>query len=536
MEFSLLEAFLIGTFYWFTWMDFCIAPLNSWATWQDACLIGLVFGAAYGDIPTGLMIGASISLLYIGNNSVGANLGSDVSLACCVAIPLSMKFGWDVSVSMVVATAFGLLGSFLDTLRRFLNAFWHADATRKIKERKYGSLWIDVSVGPWALSYLIRAVPLALLIYFGGSAMGDIVAALPQWVMNGFSVVGGLLPALGLIMCCSFMGRKELYPFFIIGYYMSLLLGWTSLTILVFAVIFALLYLRFTDKTPEGEKQEALNIDFKGLTKIDPEKSNLTLGDHFRVWWRTLLWFRTAQSLEYFFGVGYMYIMKPALEKIYKDDPDGFQDAILRHLTPFITEPCMGACIHGLSISMEEAKARGESITGQDIITMQTSLMGPFAGLGDSIFWTTAMAILKSVEISICQAGNPWGAFLLMGWGVIADVIGWFSHLIGYNLGAQSIIKLLRTGLFQKFLMGVSVVGFTMMGVMTASNAHINAVLPLGQDYTLQGFLDAGLPGVLMMIFCYLGFRYMSKGGKFVNLLLATSVVGLLLGFVGILG
>ena len=58
--------------------------------------------------------------------------------------------------------------------------------------------------------------------------------------------------------------------------------------------------------------------------------------------------------------------------------------------------------------------------------------------------------------------------------------------------------------------MGVSVVGFTMMGVMTASNAHINAVLPLRQDYTLQGFLDAGLPGVLMMIFCYLGFRYMS--------------------------
>lgn len=29
MEFTLLEAFLLGTFYWFTWMDFCIAPLNS---------------------------------------------------------------------------------------------------------------------------------------------------------------------------------------------------------------------------------------------------------------------------------------------------------------------------------------------------------------------------------------------------------------------------------------------------------------------------------------------------------------------------
>ena len=51
-----------------------------------------------------------------------------------------------------------------------------------------------------------------------------------------------------------------------------------------------------------------------------------------------------------------MYIMKPALEKLYKNDPDGYQEAMLRHLTPFITEPCMGACIHGLSLAMEEEK------------------------------------------------------------------------------------------------------------------------------------------------------------------------------------
>lgn len=115
-------------------------------------------------------------------------------------------------------------------------------------------------------------------------------------------------------------------------------------------------------------------------------------------------------------------------------------------------------------------------------------------------------------------------------------MIGWFSHLIGYNLGGQSIIQLLQKGIFQKILLAVSVIGFTMMGVMTASNAHINAVFQITNDYTIQGFLDEALPGALMMIFCWCGFNYMSKGGKFVKMLLVTTIIGLLCGFAGILG
>lgn len=534
MEFTLLEAFLIGTFYWFTWMDFCIAPLNSWATWQDSCLIGLVLGLAYGNPTQGLILGGSIGLVYIGNNSVGGNLGSDVSLASCVAIPLSLKFNWDVSVSLVVATAFGLLGSFLDTFRRLVNAYWHKDAERRINERKYRGLWVDAWFGPWVVSYVIRAIPLMLLIYFGGTKMGDLVAILPDWVMNGFTVVGGILPAIGLVLCCSLMGRKELYPFFIIGYYLSTLCGWTSLTILVFAVCFALFYIRFTG---DGETEnQSIGIDFKGLMKVKQGPSNLTLRDHWGVWWRTLLWFRVSQSLEYFFGVGYMYVMKPVLAKIYKDDPEGYQQAMLRHLTPFITEPCMGACVHGLSLSMEEQKAAGAPIDGQDIVTMETSLMGPMAGLGDAIFWTTALSIIKSIFIPFAISGQWMGAFGIMIWGILANVVGWFSHLIGYNLGGQSIIELLQKGLFQKLLLGVSVVGFTMMGVLTGANAHITTTVQLTSSYTLQAFLDNMLPGLLMMIFCWCGFNYMSKGGKYVRMLLVVTIIGLVCGFLGILG
>ena len=163
MEFTLLEAFLLGTFYWFTWMDFCIAPLNSWAAWQDSVLVGFVLGLAYGDVQQGLYLGGTIGLVFIGANSVGGNLGSDVSLASIIAIPIALKFNWDANTALVVATAFGLVGSFVDTFRRLINSYWHRDAERRIKERKYKSLWIDAFAGPWVVAYIVRAVPLTLL-------------------------------------------------------------------------------------------------------------------------------------------------------------------------------------------------------------------------------------------------------------------------------------------------------------------------------------------------------------------------------------
>lgn len=80
---------------------------------------------------------------------------------------------------------------------------------------------------------------------------------------------------------------------------MSTLCGWTTLTILVFAVIFALFYMRFTSSPDESS--EGLDIDFKALMKVDSSKSDLTIKDHARLYMRTLLWFRESQSLEYFF-------------------------------------------------------------------------------------------------------------------------------------------------------------------------------------------------------------------------------------------
>ena len=47
----------------------------------------------------------------------------------------------------------------------------------------------------------------------------NMLEILPNWVITGFSVAGGLLPALGFAIIIITIRRKDLLPYFFIGFY-----------------------------------------------------------------------------------------------------------------------------------------------------------------------------------------------------------------------------------------------------------------------------------------------------------------------------
>ena len=98
-----------------------------------------------------------------------------------------------------------------------------------------------------------------------------------------------------------------------------------------------------------------------------------------------MLGHRFGNSLEAMYGTGVGYAMMPALRKLYKGKDEELKEAIDRHLLPYISEMSLGNCIMGAALAMEEEIAAGsEGIDGDDVITLKSSLMGPFAGFGDS--------------------------------------------------------------------------------------------------------------------------------------------------------
>ena len=64
-----------------------------------------------------------------------------------------------------------------------------------------------------------------------------------------------------------------------------------------------------------------------------------------------------------------------------------------RHLMFFNTQGIWGSVVHGIVLAMEEQRALGAPIPIEAITGIKAGLMGPFAGIGDTIDWSTCKTV-----------------------------------------------------------------------------------------------------------------------------------------------
>ena len=92
----------------------------------------------------------------------------------------------------------------------------------------------------------------------------------------------------------------------------------------------------------------------------------------------------TCFSQEHMQTFGYMLAMLPILQDLY--DTNEEQTEKMQTYTAFFnTEPQVGSVVVGITAGMEEARANGEPVDGETINGIRAGLMGPLAGIGDSL-------------------------------------------------------------------------------------------------------------------------------------------------------
>jgi mannose/fructose/N-acetylgalactosamine-specific phosphotransferase system component IID len=98
-------------------------------------------------------------------------------------------------------------------------------------------------------------------------------------------------------------------------------------------------------------------------------------------------------------------------EKLY---PDAAQrtEMLRRHASFYNTEPQIGAIVNGMALGLEEKKANGEPIDGETINTLKVGLMGPIAGIGDSMIPGMLIPILLSIGMALAAGGISGRCFI----------------------------------------------------------------------------------------------------------------------------
>lgn len=524
---SIMTAILLGFWLWFGH-----AHVPSSHLWWNGLTTGLWVGIVLGDIPTAVILGATFELFYLG--AVGAAGGvalQDECAGCLVAIPAVMLSGLDTAAALAVALPVGLIFAQLMNATQFVNAFVNQYVDNAISRRKYSGVSFGVMVLPWLLRIVVIWLPISILIFLGGNAAAAIADNIPTWLTSGLSALGGIMPAVGIGIILYVMGNAIMLPFMLAGFFLVQYSGISTFGAAIVGAFLAFLYWLFMVRGKNTATSDPIAERPAILTKHDLNVVQLR-------WWVFAL---NAESWDRKTGLGFGNALLPALKKLYKNDPDGLQEAVARECQFFNTESQWGAVCPGVALAMEESKALGAPISGEAITAAKTGLMGPFAGIGDSITWGLVYFIIMGLCVSGASNGNAFVAvlppILMMIYGFIVDR-GMFN--LGYKTGMSSASVLMKNGLFASFIPVLTVLGMFMAGAMGAGYVNVTTPIEIGAGAmgaaSIQGILDGIAPGLLSLGAIFLSYFISKKFGKFIITALSMLVIGLVLGCLGIIG
>ena len=277
---------------------------------------------------------------------------------------------------------------------------------------------------------------------------------------------------------------------------------------------------------------------------MEKKISKKTLSKSFHHWYYGNL---TCFSQEHMQTFGYLTSMLPIIEELYDKKED--QAKALKTYTAFFnTEPQLGTVIVGVTAGLEEARANGaDDVDDETINGLRAGLMGPIAGIGDSLVVGTVIPILLGIALGMSTGGSPLGAiFYIIVWNATSIWFQKFVYFKGYELGGSA-VELLVGQKATAFRESVLVMGQVIVGAMAASWVSISTNLVIAQSYdaetgkltdvTLGSKLDGAFPKILTMLFVLFAWRLMAKKNitpiKVLLLFVVIGFVGSVVGFLG---
>lgn len=212
-------------------------------------------------------------------------------------------------------------------------------------------------------------------------------------------------------------------------------------------------------------------------------------------------------------GTGYLFVILPALKKIYKNEPEKLKEVAKGNIEFYNTNPHMLPFVTSMHLAMYD---HGEDI--EDSRSIKMALMGPLAGIGDSIAQFGLAPLFSTIFAGLAMDGLAFApmAFwitMIISMLTIKLVMG---HL-GYKLGT-SVIATLSEKIGQ-ISHAANIVGVTVISALAVSfvkakvGIQYATTLASGEEQvvSIQAILDKILPNMLPAIITIVVFSLIKK-------------------------
>jgi PTS system mannose-specific IID component len=474
-------------------------------------------GWVLGDWHQGVVIGASLELIFMGNIKVGAAIPPDVVTGGVLGTAFAILSNKGVGIALALAIPISILAEML------LSALFVSRSVLNKSFTRYAE------AGDWrgvqrlhVLSGFVKPVLMALVgflaLQLGAGVMKAFLDKIPAWVNTGLQVAGNLLPALGFALLMNLLFHKRVAPYFFLGFLLAAYLKMPVIAIGGLGVIIAFLV---TQEKPVTEDEES--SDEEPAERVPA----LNKRDLRRIFWRSML-LEANFNFETWQNTGFAFAMMPVLKKFYTTK-EAMAAALQRHLQLFNTSTYGCTMILGLTAAMEEQNSKDPEFDSESINSVKLGLMGPLAGVFDSLFWGTLKVIAAGVGTSLALKGNVLGVVLfILLFNVPHLLLRYQLTFIGYKAGTRFLMQLSKNNVMDRLKNGAAILGLMVVGAMPATLMSIHTPLSFGEGAGLQGVLDQIVPALLPLGLTFLTYYFLRRGVKTTMLLLGLLAVGFL--------
>lgn len=520
----LLKAFLVSIVVWLGFLD---KAFLSTFIYRPICL-GPIVGLIFNNLPMGLEVGVTIELMFLAVVYVGTAVPPDEVISAGIATALACLSG---SAALGITTAIpisllGLIG------RQFRNATLQEFTTRQVekaaKRADVRGIKVWTSLMPAIVNYVLFGLPTFIAVYFGAEVVQNFLNVIPAWLTTGVRAGGGMLGAVGVALLLGTIKNKSSWPYFVLGFIIAAYLGMNMIGMAAIALVcVALNY--YAEKAAGSDSFASLNT----TAGMPNHLSKKTL-------WKTYLYSLAIESgcsntkQE---APGIVQGLIPVIEEVYTTQPEK-AEAYQRHTQLFLTEGRMASFCIGISAAMEERNARQGDIDPESINQIKVALMGPLAGIGDSLIHGTLRPIMAGLGCSMIMASHYTSAagavVFITVMTVVQLLVRYFGIFKGYQGGLNLVARLQMGGILDKITKYAGIAASIICGGFISSLVSIRLAIQFaaGEDVIyLQEVLDGLMPNLLPLLLTLLMVWLMGK--KKINMIVLMIAV-FLLGIAGV--
>lgn len=240
-------------------------------------VVGLIAGLLMGDMTTGILIGASLEAIFMGNASIGGVISAELVTATTLTVTFAVISHVDQQAAITLSIPIGMLAAFVVMLLKNVVMNIFAPLLDKYARENNQKGIVFLHYFTWLFTCFAIASMSFIGVLVGNDPVSQLVNSIPTALMNGLKASGGLLPAVGFALLMKLLWNNKLAIFYLLGFILTAYLKLPAVAVAALGVVICVVMgqrdLQFNQLLSSGVSQKKVGSN---VTKEDEEDDFLS--------------------------------------------------------------------------------------------------------------------------------------------------------------------------------------------------------------------------------------------------------------------